>query len=59
MLFGIVGGICAAIGALANKKLTENAAERKREKAFGKLTAREYHMKNNDVLRENMVRYGK
>lgn len=55
----ITGGVCAAIGALANKELTKSAARRKREEAFGKLTTREYHMKYNDVFSLAMKTGGK
>lgn len=66
MLFGIVGGVCFAAGVLAHYIITEKkkaAAEReqkmKERRAKGGMTDRQYHTKNNDVLRENMVRYGK
>ena len=65
-MVGIIGGICFAAGALAHWICTEvqksaavSEAKRRERAARGGLTERQYHTKYNDVLRENMVRYGK
>lgn len=64
MMIEIVGGVCFAAGVLAHYIISDvrkTAAEREQKQrerqARGGLTDRQYHMKNNDVLRENMKKY--
>lgn len=65
MMIGIVGGVCFAAGVLAHYIITDvqkTAAEREQKQrerqARGGLTDRQYQIRYNDVLRENMQQYG-
>lgn len=54
----IIGCACFFAGILTNSYIRRRARRVRRENALGKMTWREYHMKNNDVYRENCRRYG-